>query len=365
MTVPNSILPLPTMLCHCNTCRHLSGTLFATLARLPKGTKPPDAILSSLETYQATDLLTRYFCRVCGTHMLLRSNTRDTYMLSTGSVEQVVGIFDIKEHIFIHDTIDGGASDWLPSISNTPLARHQGYNFSDQIAPNWSAPAHQELVSKPRPEGAQLHAHCSCGGVKSYVSQPSFKSTQTKSPWPDALNPYHDKGPSPADTIPWWLVPRPPEDADEKTDFSETKYRSSTCTCNSCRLGAGFELQAWAFIPLSNISMSPTSHVPFSPEEAEKGKQGTLKAYRSSDEATRWFCSGCGATIFWIGDVRPGLIDVSVGLFDTSEEGVRAERWLAWSNSRVSFKEDAQGRAKEFVDSFEDGLRAWGNSRKA
>jgi len=61
--------------------------------------------------------------------------------------------------------------------------------------------------------------------------------------------------------------------------------------------------------------------------------------------------------IFWTGDDRPWLIDVAVGLFAASC-GARAETWLKWTTSRVSFSEDAVH--KELVGALESGLEAWG-----
>lgn len=86
---------------------------------------------------------------------------------------------------------------------------------------------------------------------------------------------------------------------------------------------------------------------------------GTLKKYRSSAEATRFFCETCGATVFWDGDVRPGLIDVAVGLMD-AEEGARAETWLEWRTERISYREDSEGRAIELVEAVEKAIGAWG-----
>lgn len=117
----------------------------------------------------------------------------------------------------------------------------------------------------------------------------------------------------------------------------------------------GFEWIEWTFIPTSDISLDRDGKVPFSREF------GTLKAFRSSDSATKRFCAKCGATVFWDGDVRPGLIDVAVGLLHASE-GARAESWLEWASERVSFKEDAEMRASSLVKSVETGLGDWGKN---
>jgi len=71
----------------------------------------------------------------------------------------------------------------------------------------------------------------------------------------------------------------------------------------------------------------------------------------------RYFCGKCGASCFWVGDARPELIDVAVGLL-TATSGARAETWLKWVTSRVSFIEEALN--KELTESFEVGLQTWG-----
>ena len=86
-------------------------------------------------------------------------------------------------------------------------------------------------------------------------------------------------------------------------------------------------------------------------------KMHDLAEYRSSEGVRRYFCSKCSATVFWCCDVRPDLIDVSVGLLD-AEEGARAESWLEWRTDRISFDEDAPNRA--LVQSLKSGLKKWG-----
>jgi hypothetical protein len=53
------------------------------------------------------------------------------------------------------------------------------------------------------------------------------------------------------------------------------------------------------------------------------------------------------------------LLDVAVGLLD-APEGARAEDWLEWCTSRLSFREDAVGRADSLVEGIERGLAEFG-----
>ncbi|KAI7513807.1 hypothetical protein KC347_g1156 [Hortaea werneckii] len=118
-----------------------------------------------------------------------------------------------------------------------------------------------------------------------------------------------------------------------------TRYLAGLCTCDSCRLAAGMEWVQWAFIPTATISLDPSGRNPF-PSEAPF-RFGTLNHYRSSEQATRYFC------------------DVAVGLLDAAE-GARAEDWLEWRTERVSYREDAVPRAASLIYGLEKGLKAYG-----
>jgi len=54
--------------CHCGQCRRLSGAAFTTWASFPRS-----AIATTgdepLHSFQVTPNVTRYFCRVCGSHV--------------------------------------------------------------------------------------------------------------------------------------------------------------------------------------------------------------------------------------------------------------------------------------------------------
>ena len=129
------------------------------------------------------------------------------------------------------------------------------------------------------------------------------------------------------------------------------KYLAGLCGCESCRIGAGVEWASWAFIPTADLSHDADGKEPF------RRDFGTLKAYRSSHKATRYFCGTCGAHVLWDGDIRPHFIDVGLGLLD-APEGARAENWFEW---RVEFgpEEDTVPRAKALTQGMKAGLRAY------
>jgi hypothetical protein len=136
---------------------------------------------------------------------------------------------------------------------------------------------------------------------------------------------------------PWWL----------STDH--TKYLAGNCACESCRKIAGFDIVQWTFIPIAGLSLAN--------DEPFKLPFGTIQSYQSSARRVRWFCSKCGANVFWTGEERPTLIDVSVGLLD-APSGARAEEWLQWDLAdRVSFKEEAHNM--HLAEALEEGLVKW------
>jgi len=53
------------------------------------------------------------------------------------------------------------------------------------------------------------------------------------------------------------------------------------------------------------------------------------------------------------------LVDVAVGVLD-AREGARAEGWLEWWTGRLSFREDALGRARGLTEGVEEGMGPFG-----
>jgi hypothetical protein len=122
-------------------------------------------------------------------------------------------------------------------------------------------------------------------------------------------------------------------------------------------LDTGAEFQSWCFIPTIDISLDKEGKEPY------KVPFGTLKAYQSSHDVTRYHCGTCGASVFFTTDERTDLVDVAVGVLD-APEGSRAESWLEWRMNRLSFREDAIPRAESLVLALEDGQQAWAERQK-
>lgn len=256
------------------------------------------------------------------------------WFLSTGGWDRTEGLIEWTGCKWVGDTLDGGCSVWFKEImglagTKRDLKRWVGGDDGD-LVPEGTL---EKLPEKKKSE--TLKVGCHCGGVKFYITRPNEASRAVRSPFPDLKVPHHSHSNENPKNETWWLR-------------SGDRYLAGTCTCRSCRLASGFEIQPWAFVPKCNIFWEDGQPLDFG--------MGTLKRYESSVGVWREFCGKCGATVFWHCRERSELIDVSVGILDP-EEGARVERWLEWWTGRVSFKEMAV--SKSLVGSLEDGLKGW------
>ena len=330
INIPSIALPLPINLCHCDSCRHSTGQLCASIASLPKESTSLQ-IRGRLKGYELSAHGTRCFCEQCGAFIYDRTKDQGVVGIHTGVLDEPEGLVKLKQHENVADTKDGGLSAWLPNTAMWEAQPHKSQPIRDtpKAKPNFL------MIDKVK-LNPNLQCHCSCGGVQFYITSPCQQSAEISSPWPDLLVPYHSASSENPEDVKWWLREK------------GTKYLAGTCACNSCRLASGSDIQAWAFVPRNNIHQPGGQSLDFT--------MGTLKQYSSSEGVFREFCNTCGATVFWHCDERPNLIDVSVGLL-SAECGSRAESWLSWWTERVSFEEDANNKA--LVSSLSAGLKEW------
>lgn len=311
-------------LCHCTNCRTVTGLLNTSYYLLDPELEPPTPDV--LQEYRQPDHMSRFFCRTCGAHVFARLHS-GSYVVASGvlAAEHHPPVRKVQ-HLQVAATGDGGLSTFI----------------SGEVFPVWGCRSScgsehfQSPVEEPVDCQQELQARCHCGGIEFYITRPDASSAQASSPWPDLLVPYHSGSSANPDDVKWWLRD------------GQTRYLAGTCACPSCRLGSGFPIQTWAFIPKTNIFNADRSPLAFD--------LGTMKRYTSSPGVYREFCSRCGATVFWHCEERPMVIDVSVGLFRGGN--ARAEDWLEWATGRVSFAEMAV--QKDLVQLLEDGLRKYG-----
>ena len=327
-SIPKSNLPIDLWLCSCDTCRYTSGHLAITAVYShSKLNIQGEAVRYT--TSPGPRGLIRCFCGTCGTSVYEDSPAVECTGLCGGALTKTEGIVDVKGLIFVAATKDGGFRDWLPNLP--ALEMDQG---SEEVGTYASKTQSSRTSATP---DDKLQCACHCGGVQFYLTRPNEESYNMRAPYDDALVP-HFKGDARwnAEDTKWWV------------SADGLRYAASICACNDCRKSSGYDLQTWAFIPQVNIFQPDGQPVDFS--------MGTLREYRSSDGVYRHFCGQCGATVFFRANIKPGLIDISTGLMKASS-GSRAEGWLEWQTSRISWLEVAQN--KPLFAALEAGLQAW------
>jgi len=257
--------------------------------------------------------------------------------MATGIWDHTEGIIKWNGCKWVEDTLDGGVSVWFKEIEDADGSKRKLKRWMLKDADKGLIPEGTLEKLPPGKESSdRLKGQCHCGGVKLYITRPTEASKAVQSPFPDLMKAFHSNSSENPENETWWLR------------SNDTKYLAGNCTCTSCRLASGFEIQPWAFVPKCNIFQEDGKPLDFN--------MGTLKRYESSKDVSREFCRVCGATIFWHCEWRPELLDVSVGLLDP-EEGARVENWLEWWTGRVSFEEMAVSRS--LVASLEAGLKDW------
>lgn len=322
-------------LCHCHSCREVTGLLCSSYYLLQD--KPPG--LDTLQEYQESPHVSRFFCRACGAHVFAQSKPSGRYLVASGVLvaEDTPAVHSIQ-HWKASDTGDGGLSAYLPEWPSTDISCRLEALSGEPSAQQRDSVFHilpESLDSLQGPNKVQ--ARCHCGGVEFFITPPDESSTQAWSQWSDLLIPFNSGYADLDNTadVKWFLRK------------GNTRYLAGTCVCASCRLHSGFPIQVWAFIPKSNIFNADGSLLTFG--------HGTMRQYKSSPGVYREFCDRCGATVFWHNDGRPTVIDVSAGLI--RGKNARSEELLDWATGRVSFADLAV--QKDLVKMLEEGLQQY------
>jgi len=253
---------------------------------------------------------------------LLADETNGPAIMYSGVLQDInKEIVTYERQIFVGNTKDGGASDWLVEGDGVKGLRYKyGYNppESEKVSLGWREEKSASASAAGSGRTAQatnsmIGASCHCRGVEFYITRPDQQSADP------SLTTQPDRGA-------WCL-----------SGSKQDKYTASCCACDSCRVSAGTEFVCWAFVPRHNIRMADGS-------EFDIDAFKTLKTYRSSERATWCFCGKCGANCFLVLDVaRPDVLDVATGLL-WSGEGARAEDWLAWRPEEFNRVDGGGGR---------------------
>ncbi|SPN98446.1 uncharacterized protein DNG_01490 [Cephalotrichum gorgonifer] len=340
-SVKASALPLSFMLCHCESCRHKTGCLYFSDVRWPGAA---DVDLSGLQKYYFSETLVDYFCGECYSPMFCkRTDPGAKAGVCTGSLSSSApNLLEYGSHIFVGDTLDGGATPWLRKghISGQHLRRWKGWNETSNRAGEELPPSWPEPSSLPKPEGKVLPGttpfYCHCRGVNLLLRSAA------------------DLAMVPEGDLPWYVDP------------TSHKYLVTSCACELCRRSCGADMTSWTYAALTHVEF-PTAAAAAgddaSPEarpfplsatalkEAVSAKDrdprlGTLEFYQSSPEVERYHCSRCSAQIFYVVSDRPDMVEIAVGLI-SHPSGARAEGLLRWDYASLA---DDEGRAGGWRD---------------
>ncbi|KAJ8114461.1 hypothetical protein OPT61_g3658 [Boeremia exigua] len=340
--VPKSKLPLPAPICHCWSCRHVTGALYTSDVRWPEPRANVD--VSNLNAFSFSPRVNLLFCPTCSTPMFWEMLGEPGHPLGifTGTLtNDEVAPFRFIEQSFVADTIDGGASVWLQRANGDgPECKRFKLEASDNapedaLSGDW--PPADELTGFEKKTGDSIPIRCKCKGVDLVLKRGDYSDVAKEN-------------------LPW------------NVDPNTHKLSTVFCGCDSCRLQGGIDMWYWTFIAMKHLSAAQ-GDVPFPASKHELKAAidrkdpvvGSLAYFASATRAgvLRFFCSTCSATVFFGQDDRPEILDVAVGLFD-APEGARAEGFLSWSFGEVDFKEDADGgwRAQHF-DAVEKEAERW------
>ncbi|KAI1198799.1 hypothetical protein F5X97DRAFT_298295 [Nemania serpens] len=406
-TIPRASLPLAASYCHCTSCRRVTGALYSSVVPWPDAGAAAIRA-SSLRRYGFAATMAILFCGVCGSTMFAERRGAGAkaevegggegegnhgiirYAVQTGVLVNaaVPRLFTIAHHMFLSDTLDGGASPWLYDINaninangehddEPPPRLWTGRSAeSEEIFPATTT-THLWPTIQPSavPAPREIPIRCHCGGVDLVLhSPPSYFATQPRA------------------SLPWFVDP------------ASNKSLAGFDACDSCRLSSGSDVFHWTFVLLRHLGFPsepestsdstsdsepeppspsfPTSSIELknavpstststsSEAEAEAPRDprwGTLTFHASSPDVQRYFCGACSATVFYAADDRPELVDLAVGLVrpsssaDDDEGGSRAEGLLSWDfGGPAVWRGDVAGGWRQgFVEAVEAAAERW------
>ncbi|KND90194.1 hypothetical protein TOPH_05073 [Tolypocladium ophioglossoides CBS 100239] len=340
--VPRASLPLTATFCHCTSCRHLTGGMHSTSVAWPGAA---DAIVEApLAEYVFSPRLTLLFCGTCSSPMFWRSRLEaraDAYEAFTGvlSNNPVPGLIQVKDHIFVNDTLDGGVAVWQRHLNGDDAKDAPIPCYSDW--PHKSEELDPATLSAKDPETTpdDIAVHCRCKGVSLVLRRGAADFA--------AMDPAK---------LPFFVEP------------GTHKLLAGFDACNSCRKMSGVDVFNWTFALLQHIDYpggdgsfprtTPALKTAVSSLNRDP-RLGTLAMYASSADVQRYFCSRCSASVFYAVDSRPDMVDLAAGLLD-SPDGARAESILVWALGLMVWMDDVKGGwREELLDAVNRNSEAW------
>jgi hypothetical protein len=343
--VPKSKLPLQASACHCNSCRHSTGALYSVDTTWPEPRQNVDT--TGLKSYPFSSSLSVLFCGTCST-TLFWDSTKEVRDLGvfTGALQNIdVDLVKIVDHIYVGDTIDGGATMWLrkPNADGSKARRFAKRNDGEQYPHDWP-PASTFTGYEKKTEESSIPIRCHCKGVDLRLHRGSYEG-KTKEELPRFIDP--------------------------KTYKSAAGFD----VCDSCRLQSGIDIFHWTFTGLADVATPHEGGEDRFPKSVAKLKAavdaqdaaiGTLAYYQSSPDVQRYFCKVCSAVCFYAcddyahNDGKNDFMDVAVGVLD-AQDGARAEGFLSWAfGGPMVWEGDVKGGwREEFMKRVREEAEEW------
>lgn len=233
-------------------------------------------------------------------HVSVLRDLLDAAVLRAAHAPRQAGrLLRLARHIWVADTVDGGASAWLrrPNADGKEIPRYRE-RLGEELPWDWpQASSLAELEGKQEQEA--LPVWCHCRGIELRLRRGDYASREREQ-------------------LPWFVDPT--------TD----RLLAGFDACDSCRLQVGCDI-----VELANIAQADGGALPKTTAELQAAVDagdpavGTLAYYRSSPDVRRYFCRVCSASAFYACDDRPEIVDVAVGLLE-APDGARAEGLLSW-----------------------------------
>jgi hypothetical protein len=299
----------------------MTGALYAIDLRWPLA--PKDVDVTGLKAFQFGPNIGLLFCATCSSPMFFDVKKENDHYLGifTGTLtNEALDLVKFAKHIFVDDTLDGGASVWLRHNADGSEPERLKH-YDGVLSQDW--PLSTKLTGYEGKREDSVAIRCKCKGVDLVLHRGDYSDTKQ-------------------DELPYNIDPK------------THKFSASFCGCDSCRLQSGIDVFNWTFSELKNISFGssnnafPTSGLELKQlVDAKDPAFGTLTYYSSRADVQRYFCSNCSACIFYAVDDRPNLFDIAVGVLEASD-GARAEGMLSWPfGAPISYREDGDGGWRE------------------
>lgn len=213
-------------------------------------------------------------------------------------------VIELTKHIYVEDTLDGGASVWLrrPCTGDKEIPR-----FRERFGEiPWDWPQALGLAERAgKQEQDFIPIWCHCKGIKLFLHRGNYASKDREE-------------------LLWFIDPQ------------TNKPPVSFDVCDSCRLQFGTDIVHWKFADLANVTHTDGGVFPKTVAELKAAVDvgetmlGTLAYYQSSPNVQRYFCKVCSTSASCVCDDMPKVVKVAVGLLGASD-GARAEGSLSWS----------------------------------